>query len=549
MGTTETISLLCIGGAGQTSLDALKEYLRSLPHILLSESLQVPETPPDVDLIVTAGGADLDRIEKAVSSFVENGGAWLHIVGLTERPIPKLFGVQPGPVGPSCELRILFTDQDNPMAERLKDAFYVPGRFQELRVETETVEIVMVADWHYTHRAMVTRRSVEGGRAACTTLQAFDNPDVQQIFHRLVLSLTGGCFGNILKVGILGYAPSVGRLHGLGCANTQGLELIAACDLNPDRLNQAHNDFPGIKRYESCESFVNDPDVELVIVATPPNTHAELSLRMMRSGKHVVCEKPLAINRKETDALVRAANSHGVHLSCHQNRRFDSDFLTIRKLVDRGFIGEPFYLETFVGGFSHPCGYWHSHASVSGGAAYDWGAHYVDWIVSLFPYPVASVIGNRHKRVWHDVTNADQERIQIRFRGGREAEFTHSDIAAARKPKWYLLGTRGALVGHWRDVTAYVSDPDLYYRRDDIPATEMPPELIVYRRTPSGAIHEIRPEIQPVEHYAFHRNLADHLLTKETLAAPLKDSIKVVTILEAAARSMENGGRMEVLND
>ena len=549
MGASETISIQFIGGTGETRLGAFKAYLHAMPHILLSESRQVPDTPPDAHLIVTFGGVDLNRVEKAVSPLVENGGAWLHIVGLSEKPLPARFGVQPGPVGASCELRILFTDHDNPMAERLADAFYVPGRFQELRVENEKTETVVYADWHYSHRAMVVRRTVGRGQMACTTLQAFDNPDVQQIIHRLILSLTGRRFGHVLNVGILGYAPSVGRLHGLGCAKTKGLKLIAACDLNPERLNQAHSDFPDIRRYDSSDALVDDPDVDLVIVATPPNTHAEISLHMLRSGKHVVCEKPLAINRKETDALVHAADTYGVHLSCHQNRRFDPDYLMIRNLLERRSIGDPFYLETFVGGFSHPCGYWHSHAQVSGGTAYDWGAHYLDWIVSLFPYALESVTGTRHKRVWQDVSNADQERIQIRFRGGREAEFIHSDIAAARKPKWYLLGTQGALVGHWRDVAAYSSDPDRYYRRDDIPATEMPPDIIVYRRNPSGEIDESRPHTPAIEHYAFHRNLANHLLTGEPLAAPLGDSIKVVAILEAAARSMENGGRVEVLND
>jgi predicted dehydrogenase len=545
----ETISILLVGGAGDTRLDAFKAYLGSLPHILLSESAQVPDTSPDVHLMVTIGDVGLDRIETAVSPWVEGGGAWLHIVGLSEQPIPALFGAQPGPVGPACELRILFTDRDNPMAERLDDAFYVPGRFQELLVESDRAQTVIYADWHFTHRAMVVRRTMGRGQVACTTLQAFDTPDLQQIGHRLILSLSGRPFGRTLKVGILGYAPSVGRLHGLGCANTDGLEMIAACDLNQERLDQARIDFPGITRYDSSKALAEDPNVDLVIVATPPNTHAEISLQMMRAGKHVVCEKPLAITRKETDALLEAADTCGVHLSCHQNRRFDVDYLTIKRIVARGIIGDPFYLETFVGGFWHPCGYWHSHAQVSGGTAYDWGAHYLDWIVSLFPEPVASVTGTRHKRVWHDVSNADQERIQIRFRDDREAEFIHSDIAAARKPKWYLLGTRGALVGHWRDVTAYASDPDLYYRQDDIPATEMPPDIIVYRRTPSGRIEEIRPDIPPVDHYAFHRNLADHLLTGEPIAAPLQDSVKVVAILEAATRSMENGGRVEVWDD
>jgi hypothetical protein len=84
---TEIISVWCVGGAAETNPDALKDYLRSLPHIRLSESPQVPETPTDVHLVVTAGGGDLDRIEKAISSFVENGGAWLHIVGLMPDPV------------------------------------------------------------------------------------------------------------------------------------------------------------------------------------------------------------------------------------------------------------------------------------------------------------------------------------------------------------------------------------------------------------------------------------------------------------------------------
>jgi predicted dehydrogenase len=291
-----------------------------------------------------------------------------------------------------------------------------------------------------------------------------------------------------------------------------------------------------------------DPQVDLVIVATPPNTHAHLSIQMMEAGKHVVCEKPMAISRSESEAMAESADVHRVHLSCHQNRRWDPDYLAIKKALDDGRIGDLFHMETFVGRYHHPCGYWHSHVAVSGGSRYDWGAHYLDWIVSLIPETVSGVTGTRHKRVWHDVTNADQERITIRFAGGQEAEFLHSDIAAARKPKWYLLGTRGAIVGRWKDVPVYQHHPDHYYDRNDIPATEMPPELTAYGRERSGNITGRRLDLLPRDLNAFHKNLADHLLTGEALAAPLSDSLKVVAILETAGRSMENGGRLEALN-
>ena len=326
------------------------------------------------------------------------------------------------------------------------------------------------------------------------------------------------------------------------------MSLRAACDLNQQTLKQAQDDFPQVKTYDSAKALGADPEVELVIIAAPPNTHANLSLQIMAAGKHVVCEKPLAINRKETAAMVEMAEKRQLHLSSHQNRRWDVDYLAIRQALAEGLIGELFYVEMFVGGFNHPCGYWHSHDRISGGTAYDWGAHYLDWLVSLVPQRVSAVISTRQNRVWHDITNADQERIQIRFAGGQEAEFIHSDIAAVRKPKWYLLGTEGAIVGHWHEVSTYEIDPVLYFHQHHIPATEMVPDLSLHRRHYSGEIVAQKLALPKREHYLFHRNLADHLLTGEPIAAPVEDSVRVVDILEAASRSAVKGGTLEVLD-
>ena len=294
--------------------------------------------------------------------------------------------------------------------------------------------------------------------------------------------------------------------------------------------------------------MADDPELDLVIIATAPNTHAGLAVQMMAAGKHVVCEKPLALNRRETDAMAADAEKYRVHLSCHQNRRWDVDYLAIKQGISRGLIGELFYLETFVGGFHHPCGYWHSHADVSGGTTYDWGGHYLDWIVSLITDRTAAILCTRQNRVWHDVTNADQERIQIRFQGGQEAEFMHSDIAGTRKPKWYLLGTEGAVIGSWNDITTYQIDPVLYFHEHPIPATEMPPQLTLYRRETSGQMVARSLAVPKRQDFGFHCNIADHLLTGEPLVAPLSDSIRVVAILETAAKSADNGGTVEVLN-
>jgi predicted dehydrogenase len=549
MYTHPQISILAIAAEESSALRSLFSYLRSISHLELCVGSEIPADLSPYNLIITAETAGFDEGSEHLERFVAAGGGWLGLVQVSDKPLPEIFGAQTGQIGPAAELRVMFVNSHHTMANRLPDAFYLKSIYQPLVNLADDTEPILYADWHYAHRPMLLARQVGEGKVACTTLQAYDEPAFQQILYRLLRYLAGYRDGHdTLGVGILGYAPSVGKIHGLGARLTPGLELKAACDLNPERLEQAGQDFANLKTYNSADAFAADPDIDLVIIATPPNSHAELAIQMMSAGKHVVCEKPLAISRRETAAMVETAEKQRVHLSCYQNRRWDVDYLAIKQALAEGAIGDLFYMETFVGGFNHPCGYWHSHDEISGGLAYDWGAHYLDWIVGLIPEPIKTVICTRHKRVWHDVTNADQERIQIRFAGGQEAEFIHSDIAAVRKPKWYLLGTGGAIIGYWKDVVEYEVDPVVYFEQHDIPATEMPPELTLQRRHPSGQIVTQKLAVPERKHYLFYQNIADHLLTGEPIVASLEHSVRVVAILEAAARSAAGGGTMEVLD-
>ncbi|MFO7555852.1 MAG: Gfo/Idh/MocA family oxidoreductase [Desulfobacterales bacterium] len=544
------LNVLCVTSESISILGPLLAYLKEIPHIqpVLLENL--PKDLRQFHVVITEPVAKFHPDSKQLEQFVRSGGGWIGVVSLMDLPIPELFGALPGDVGPESEIRILFQDQDHPMTSRLPDAVYVKGRYHSFLSHSQDVTTLLYADWHHHHHPVLVHRQVDAGQVACTTLQDFENPGLRQIMYRLLRQISGQTrTSQKLNVGILGYAPSVGELHGRGVLSTDGLNLHTVCDLNPQRLKIAEQQFLGIKTYSHASELANDDEVDLVIVATPPNSHAELCIEMIAQNKHVVCEKPLALNRRETDRMLEMAEKSKVHLSCHQNRRWDPDYLAIKRALHEGLIGDLFYMETFVGGFSHPCGYWHSHEEISGGTTYDWGAHYLDWIVDLIPDRPESVIGFRHKRIWHDVTNADQERIWIKFEGGKEAEFIHSDIAAARKPKWYLLGTKGAIVGNWKDVATYYIDPLLYFHKHRIPATEMAPELTLYQRQATGQIVEQKIAIPERKDYAFHRNLADHLLIGEPLASSLEDSVKVVSILETAARSAKKGGTMEKFHD
>ncbi len=536
-------------GTGPSALDPLVGYLRRMPHVQLDLRQALGPGIEKAQAALTCGSSLSAAEEAFLTDFVRLGSGWLHVADGPRPAPPAVFGVAPEPLLPETELRVLFEARDHPLAARLPDAVYVGGCHNALAPCDPKAQALLYADWHFGHRPVLTLRREGRGRAACTTLTDLTHKVILQILYRLLRDLGGHSpASGEISVGILGYAPSVGKIHATGVMQTPGLLLKGVCDLDPRRTETARVEFPGIRVYDSAQSMGEDPSVDLVLVATPPNTHAGLCLELLSDGKHVVCEKPLALNRRETDRLVESAERVRRHLGCHQNRRFDPDYRAIKAAVDGGRIGDLFHMETFVGGFGHPCGYWHSHAPVSGGATYDWGAHYLDWIVSLMPHRIEAVVGTRHKRVWHDVTNADQERIRIRFEGGREAEFLHSDIAAARKPKWHLLGTRGAITSAWRDRAALAADPLVYYAETPVPATEMPPDLTLHARRREGLIEAHPMVLPPRDPFGFHRNLADHLLTGEPPAAPLEDSVMVVAILEAAARSMGKGGSVEVLD-
>ncbi|MBV9293430.1 MAG: Gfo/Idh/MocA family oxidoreductase, partial [Frankiales bacterium] len=317
------------------------------------------------------------------------------------------------------------------------------------------------------------------------------------------------------------------------------LELAGVCDTNPQRVAAARSVVPEVRDYADADALVAADDVDLVVVSTPPNTHADWTLRVIEAGKHVVVEKPFCITTAEADEMIAAAAASGRALAVYQNRRWDADYLTLKRAVRSGAIGDVFHYESFVGGYGHPCNFWHSDEVVSGGAVYDWGSHYLDWMLDLFAQPVQHVTATSHKRMWHDVTNADHSRVTVRFADGVEAEFVHSDLAAALKPKWFVLGTRGAVVGSWRHERVVARSPIGTLAEDVLAAADAPATLALHDADGSvTALAQLPAPAQP-----FHRELADLLLSGAPMSVTPQGSRRTIAVMEAATVSMREGGR------
>ena len=199
-------------------------------------------------------------------------------------------------------------------------------------------------------------------------------------------------------------------------------------------------------------------------------------------------------------------------------------------------------METFVGSFEHPCRWWHSDEAFSGGAVYDWGSHHIDWILRIFQSRPQRVRAISHKRVWRDVTNADQIDVHMRWDDGREARFIQSDVAGIRKPKFYVQGTSGTAAADYDPVTIDRLEDGRGHIAHRWHHAEVAADLRVSRYEPGyGTVDMVLPPLARLA-WPFHRALADHLILGEPVPVPPEESRDVVAVLEAAHASGADGG-------
>ncbi|MCS7191444.1 MAG: Gfo/Idh/MocA family oxidoreductase [Armatimonadetes bacterium] len=318
-----------------------------------------------------------------------------------------------------------------------------------------------------------------------------------------------------IRCAVIGYG--MGKFHSEQIEQTNAMKLVAICDVNSKRLEEAKRDFPQINTYQSVEDLLAHEDFELAVIVTPHNTHAPLTLKCLKAGKHVIVEKPMCITVKEAKAMIETAKQKGLMLTVYHNRHWDGDFLALREILQSGLIGEIFHVEMFGGGYHKPSWAWRSDKKASGGLFYDWGAHYLWWLLQIIPHEIQSVTGSFHKIKWQDVSIEDHVQAFIRFANGAIADVQFSTISAETKPRWFILGTDGAIVSEENQFRIK------FFVNGNPAETKIP-----YRQS---------------NWHEFYRNIANHLLHGEELAIKPEQAMKVIAVMEYAERSAKSGGK------
>ncbi|MGQ9698491.1 MAG: Gfo/Idh/MocA family protein, partial [Armatimonadota bacterium] len=177
-----------------------------------------------------------------------------------------------------------------------------------------------------------------------------------------------------IGVGIVGYGRAGRLFHAQLIAREPRLKLCAVATRNLDRQKQARLDYPGIRVYSTVDELLGDDDVRLVVIATPHDTHAQMAIRAANEGRHVVVDKVMCLSVSEADQMISAAKAAGVLLSVFHNRRWDGDFLTIRRALAAGLLGRLRLAEIGIWG-SSPSRGWRAQRQHMGGLLFDWGAH------------------------------------------------------------------------------------------------------------------------------------------------------------------------------
>jgi scyllo-inositol 2-dehydrogenase (NADP+) len=223
------------------------------------------------------------------------------------------------------------------------------------------------------------------------------------------------------------------------------LKTIVSNNQNPTAV------YPSVQKATSLDAVLADKDIDLVSISSPNNTHFDYAQRCLLAGKHILVEKPFTATAKQAETLIALAKKRKKHVFVFQNRRFDSDFLTVKHIVDNHLLGELISFEAHFNRFKPLLNpkKWKEIADPSNGILYDLGAHITDQVVALFGRPL-SISGETFTQREHSEVD---DAFDIRLDYGRlKVTLKSSLLVREDSPRYILQGTKGSFIKHGVDI-------------------------------------------------------------------------------------------------
>jgi scyllo-inositol 2-dehydrogenase (NADP+) len=335
-----------------------------------------------------------------------------------------------------------------------------------------------------------------------------------------------------IAVGLIGYGMAGRVFHAPVITSVEGLRLTKVVER---RAAESRARYPWVEVVREADELLGDEAIELVVVATPNETHFELARRALLAGKHVVVEKPFAVTSEEAGRLIELARERGRLLTAYHNRRRDGDFLTVRKILEDGLVGRLFEYESRFDRFRDQPrpGAWRERPGPGAGLLYDLGPHLIDQALVLFGRPRAVEADVRTQR---DFASTDDFFELVLHYDGARVTLGAGMLAREPTPRFVLRGDAGSFVKYGLDPQ---EDALKAGRTPAEPGwgVEPPEHWGTLATLDGGRRTERRVATLAGRYQDFYRNVADRLRGRDELDVKPEEARDTVRIIEHAFRS------------
>jgi len=353
------------------------------------------------------------------------------------------------------------------------------------------------------------------------------------------------------NVGVIGYGMSAKVFHIPLIEITPSFTLSAIVQRTPTPGNDASKDHPSAKLYHSSDELIADKSIDVIIVTTPPSTHFSLAKASLEAGKHVLVEKPFVPTSAEAITLEEISRSAGKQLAVYQNRRWDSDFLTLRKLISDGTLGRVVELSTHFDRYKpvRP-DTWKGELSMNegGGVIYDLGTHLIDQAYILFgnPSTVFATFTNQRGDAGKEGMEPDSITVLLGYGSNGPLVTVKAGVISIEKEqlRYWVRGTKGS----WKKFHLDVQEDQLKrgLKPGDegfgIESKESAGKLVVLGD--KGEVTEsVYENIAPETYSKLYEGFAKAIESGNEEDVPVKagQAADVLKIIEAARESAKSG--------
>lgn len=336
-----------------------------------------------------------------------------------------------------------------------------------------------------------------------------------------------------LRVGVIGYGYATATFHAPLIAAVPGLALSAISSSNP---NKVRADWPDVQVSVTPDALIARPDIDLIVIPTPNDTHFPLAAKALAAGKHVIVDKPFTLTSGEARELIGRARTAARLLSVFHNRRWDADFLTLRQIIESGQLGRLVHFESHFDRYRPDVrARWREGAGPGSGLWYDLGAHLLDQTLQLFGTPETISLDLARQR---DGALADDWFHAVLRYGSLRVVLHGSALVPDVGPRYVLHGTTGAF-------TKYGLDPqEAEMKAGGKPGgvgwgvDTLPGALTVWR---DGHEEERDVEGVPGDYRQYYAGVRAAILHGGPNPVPAEDALRVIRLIELGQQSFAEG--------